>query len=209
MKVAVIGTGNIGSGLGELWARKGNSVMFGSRNPEKGKEVAEKIGRNATAGSVAEAARFGEVILLAVPYTAARDSLRECGNIDGKVVLDCTNPLTPDMKLAIGFNTSGAEEIAKAAKGAKVVKGLNTIFAAIHHSGNPEFNGTKPSVLYCGDDPQAKEKVAKLISDAGYEPVDAGPLRNARLIEPFGNLLMQLAFGQGMGANIAPKILRR
>ncbi len=209
MNIAVIGTGNIGSGLGMLWAKKGHKVVFGSRNPAKGKELAQKLGNGCSGAGVAEAAKSAEVILLSVPYSAARDSLKSCGSIEGKVLIDCTNPLSSDMSLALGFTTSGAEEIAKAARGAKVVKALNTIFAQIHHSGNADFNGQRPSVFYCGDDLAAKEKVSALISDAGYEPVDAGPLRNARLIEPFGNLMMQLAFGQGMGANIAPKLLRR
>ncbi len=210
MKIAVIGTGNIGSGLGKLWAKKGHKVMFGSRDPAKARETAAKIGPNASAGSVAEAAKFGEVVLLSVPYHAAMDSLKACGKLDGKVLLDCTNPLNSDMSgLVVGHTSSAAEEIAKAAKGAKVVKGLNTIFAQINQSENPDFKGQVPSVFYCGDDKAAKEKVAQLIKDAGYEPVDSGPLKSARYIEPFAMLIITLGYGMGLGPNVAPKLLRR
>jgi NADPH-dependent F420 reductase len=210
MKVAVIGTGNIGSGLGKLWAKRGHHVMFGSRTPEKAKSLASEIGGNASGGSVAEAARFGEVILLSVPYHAAAEAVQACGDLAGKVVLDCTNPLNRDMSgLVIGFDSSAAEEIAKVAKGAKVVKGLNTIFAQINQSGNPDFNGQVPSVFYCGDDSEAKGKVAQLIRDAGYEPVDSGPLRNARYIEPLAMLMIQLGYSMGLGPTVAPKLLRR
>ncbi|MEW6721708.1 MAG: NADPH-dependent F420 reductase [Candidatus Micrarchaeota archaeon] len=207
MKIAVIGTGNIGGGLGRLWAKK-HQVMFGSRDPEKAKELAGKTGPKASGGSIAEAAGFGEIIVLAVPYTAAAETLKACGNLDGKILLDCTNPLNSDMSgLLVGHTSSAGEEIAKMAKGAKVVKGLNTIFANVHRSGNPDFRGQVPSVFYCGDDKGAKEKVAKLIGDAGYEPIDAGPLKNARYVEPYAMLLIQV--GSGIGWDIAPKLLRR
>ncbi len=210
MKIAVIGTGNIGSGLGKLWAKKGHNVMFGSRDPAKAKDAAAKAGANASGGTVADAAKFGEVVVIAVPYHAAMDSLKACGKLEGKVLLDCTNPLNSDMSgLVVGHTTSAAEEIAKAAKGAKVVKGFNTIFAQINQSENPDFKGQVPSVFYCGDDKAAKEKVAQLIKDAGYEPVDSGPLKSARYIEPFAMLIITLGYGMGLGPNVAPKLLRR
>ncbi len=209
MKIGIIGTGNVGSGLGKLWAKRGHEVMFGSREPEKAKELAAGIGHGAQGGSIADAAAFGEVILLSVPFEAAKACIDACGStINGKVVLDCSNPMGKDRELSIGFTTSAAEEIAKYAANARVVKGLNTVSARTHESGDPLFNGQTPSVFFCGDDTGAKAKVSRLIQDAGYEPVDAGPLRSARLIEPFGNLLIRLAEG-GMGSFIAPKLLRR
>ena len=208
MNIAIIGAGNIGSGLGKLWAKKGHKIMFGSRDPAKLKDMADAMG--AKAGTIADAAKFGEVILLSVPYTGAADAVKACGNLDGKVLIDCTNPLNADYSgLVVGYTSSAAEEIAKIAKGAKVVKGLNTVFAQIHQSGNPSFNGTVPSVFYSGDDKAAKEKVAKLIGDAGYDPVDCGPLKNARFIEPMAMLMIQLGYGLGMGPNIAFKLLKR
>ncbi len=208
MKIGIVGTGNIGSSVGRLWAKNGHSVMFGSRDPEKGKELAEAIGYDTDGGSVADAAEFGDVVLLAVPYDAAKASIAACGSLAGKIVIDCSNPMDKNMDLALGFSTSAAEEISKLAAGSKVVKGMNTVSAKVHESQDPYFQGVAPSVYFAGDDAEAKEIVAQLIADAGYEAVDAGPLRNARLIEPFGNLLLKMAAG-GMGAFIASKLLVR
>ena len=158
---------------------------------------------------MAEAAKFGDAVLLAVPWSGVPDTVAAAESLKGKLLIDCTNPLTPDfMDLVVGHTTSGAEEVAKLAPGAKVVKAFNTIFAQIVHS-TPPFGAEKPSVFYCGDDEEAKNTVANLIDDIGFEPVDAGPLKNARYVEPLAELMIQMAYALGAGPMQAVKLMRR
>ncbi len=209
MNVGIIGTGNMGSGLGKWWANAGHKILFGSRDPQKAKALAQSIGPNAEGGAIPEAAGFGEAVLLAVNWANVPEAIEAAGSLEGKILIDCTNPLTPDyMTCLVGFTTSGAEEIAKWAKGAKVVKAFNHIHARVMHTG-AEFGAERADVFFCGDDPPAKAAVADLIRDAGFNPVDSGPLQNARYIEPMTELLVQLAYAQGMGDNQALKIMRR
>ncbi len=209
MKIAVLGTGNMGSGLGKRWAEKGHSVRFGSRDPAKAKELASSVGHNASAASVAEAAKFGDAVLLAVPWSGVADTLAAAGSLKGKLLIDCTNPLTPDfMDLVVGHTTSGAEEVAKLTPSAKVVKAFNTIFAQIVHS-SAAFGPERATVFYCGDDAAAKSTVARLIDEIGFEPVDAGPLKNARYVEPLAELMIQMAYALGTGPMQAVKLMRR
>jgi hypothetical protein len=127
--------------------------MFSSRHPENLKGLAQSIGKNACYGLPAEAAKYSEVIVLSVPWTQAIDALKSAGSINGKVLIDCTNPLKPDMSgLAVGHTTSAAEEVAKAAPGAKVVKAFNTTFAALMRSPSRTFGSQKATGFYCGDD---------------------------------------------------------
>jgi NADPH-dependent F420 reductase len=207
MKIGVIGTGNMGDGLGRLWASRGHKVMFGSRNPDTVRTMAG-INPNISSGSIPSAAGFGEVILLAVPWNAVDQALSKAGPISGKIVIDCTNPLTDNfMELVIGFNTSAAEEIAKKLPDARVVKAFNAVSSAI--LSKPSFNSIPGTIFYCGDDPEAKKVVAKLISDLGFEPIDAGPLKISRYLEPMAELFIHLAYTQGMGPDMAFKLLKR
>jgi NADPH-dependent F420 reductase len=207
MKIGVIGTGNMGDGLGRLWASRGHKVTFGSRNPENVRTMAG-FTSNINSSSIREAASFGEVILLAVPWSGVENALKLAGPLSGKILVDCTNPLTENfMDLVVGFNTSAAEEIAKMAPDARVVKAFNAVSSAT--LSKPVFNSIPSTVFYCGDDPEAKRVVAKLITDLAFEPVDAGPLRNARYLEPLAELFIQLAYTQGMGPEMAFKLLRK
>jgi len=209
MKIGILGTGNMGSGLGKRWAQKGHAVRFGSRDPAKARQVAGSVGAQASGGSVGEAAQFGEVVLLAVPWRGVAGTLEAAGSLAGKVVIDCTNPMTPDfMALVVGHDTSGGEEVAKLAPGAKVVKAFNHVYAQIVHS-SPQFGPQNASVFYCGDDAAAKQTVSGLITEIGFEPVDAGPLRNARYVEPLAELCVQMAYALGMGTDQAMKLIRR
>jgi len=209
MKVGIIGTGNMGSGLGKLWAAQGHEVMFGSREPDRAKALARSTAGNVQGGSYAEAAAFGDSVLLAVPWQGVEESVAACGSLSGKILIDCTNPMTPDyMQLVVGHGTSGAEEIAKMASGARVVKAFNHIYAQIIHSG-PQFGNRKANVFIAGDDAEAKQTVANLIRDIGFEPVDSGPLQNARYIEPLAELCVQLAYAQGMGTDQAICLIQR
>ena len=207
MKIGIFGTGNMGSGLARLWAKRGHEVMLGSREPRRAHELAASLG--GTSGSVEAAARFGDVLLLAVPWRGVRETLATAGALEGKVLLDCTNPLSPDyMELLIGHQDSGAEMIARWAPGARVVKAFNHIYAQIIHT-SPRLGEHDASVFYCGDDASAKKAAAELISGIGFDPVDAGPLKNARFLEPMAELCVQLAYGLGQGTDQAFKLVHR
>src|SRR5689334_17609502 len=125
MRIAVLGMGNVGSTLGRRWREAGHQVTFGVRDPAEKKAEAEKV--NAAVASVPEAAAGAEAVLLAVPWAAAPAVLKAAGDLSGKVLLDCTNPVTPELDhLTVGFATSSGEEVARLAPGAKVVKVFNT-----------------------------------------------------------------------------------
>lgn len=210
MNIGIIGSGNVGSGLGKIWAQKGHKVIFSfSRNQEKLKALA-LTDQNSSAGSPAEAVQHGELLLLSVRWETVREALNAAGPMQEKILIDCTNPLTPDFsELALGHTTSAAEEIAKIAPGAKVVKAFNSVFADIYHSESRLFGSRMPTMFYCGDDTGAKTAVARLIRETGFEPIDAGPLKSARYLEPLAMLMIQLGYGQGMGTSIALNLIRR
>ncbi len=210
MKIGIIGSGNVGGALGTRWAKLGHDVVFGTRDPH-GKEIqqlsAKASGKTRTA-TFADAAQDAEVLLLAVPWPAAQQVVTGLGDLNGKILIDATNPALPDLSgLAVGTTTSAGEQVAGWARGAKVVKSFNTVGANIME--DPAFEGHRPVMFYCGDDLPAKQVVSTLIQDLVFEPVDAGPLRQARLIEPFGMLWMSMALGQGMGREFAFELLRR
>jgi 8-hydroxy-5-deazaflavin:NADPH oxidoreductase len=176
MNIGIIGSGNVGGALGKGWAKKGHSVVFGVRDTADGKvnSLLKDAGPNARAASVQEAAAFGDVVAFATPWPASQDAIRSAGDLKGKIVFDCTNPLKPDLSgLEIGQTTSAAE------------------------------------MFYCGDDASAKKAAAQLASDLGFEPIDAGGLTSARLLEPICMLWIRLAYGQGMGRDFAFRIMRR
>jgi predicted dinucleotide-binding enzyme len=210
MKISILGAGNVGGTLGRAWASKGHEVFFGVPNPRDAKmqELLRTIGSKARAGTVAEAAKATDVIVLATPWPAARDAIQATGNLAGKVVVDCTNPLTPDFTgLALGYTTSGAEQVAEWAKGAKVFKAFNQ--TGFNIMGNPAFDGQRAVIFVCGDDDAQKPTVLKLAADIGFEAIDAGNLAIARLLEPYGMLWIHLAYAQGMGRDFAFVLHRR
>jgi hypothetical protein len=210
MNIGIIGSGNVGSGLGKIWVQKGHKVIFSfSRNKEKLKTLAA-FDQNSSEGSPSKAVQYSEVLLLSVRWETVTEALQASGPLQEKILIDCTNPLKPDFsELALGHATSAAEEIARMAPGAKVVKAFNSVFAEIYHSESRLFGSRMPTMFYCGDDDGAKKTVAQLIRETGFEPVDAGPLKSARCLEPLAMLMIQLGYGQGMGTNIALNLIRR
>jgi NADPH-dependent F420 reductase len=210
VKIAVIGAGNVGAALGKLWAHKGHDIVFGVRNAQDAKvqNVLQSAGNSARAATVKDAASFGDVTVLATPWTATRDAIESAGSLAGKILVDCTNPLAPDLSgLTIGTNNSAAEEIARWARGAKVVKAFNTIGAASF--ANPRFGSESASMFICGDDAAAKSVVAKLAAELDFDVVDVGPLIAARWLEPLAMLWIHLAIKEGLGSSHAFKLLRR
>jgi 8-hydroxy-5-deazaflavin:NADPH oxidoreductase len=209
MKIGIIGAGNMGSGLGKIWAKNGHELMFSfSHNEQKLKELAASVSATAQVGTSAAAVQFADVVLLAVPWGAVPEALQAAGSLEDKILFSCVNALKPDMSgMAVGTTTSAAEEIAKLAPGARVVEGL-PLFAEVLQSGDTSFNGEKATVFYCGDDPEAKTIVAGLLEETAVEAIDIGGLSTARYLEPAMMLLIQLAYMKQMG-QVAFKLLRR
>ena len=192
MRIGVIGTGNIGGTLGTRWAAR-HDVVFGSRDPQ-GPDVRALLaqaGGRARAESVQEAAAFGEVVLLAVPFAAVAKAVEAAGPLDGKVLIDATNPVGPGLLPALPATTSGAEELAVLAPGARVVKAFNT--AGFNVYAQPGVAGGPATLYLCGDDLAAKQTVVALAAELGLEPLDCGPLAKARLLEPLALLWITLA----------------
>jgi len=210
MKIGIIGSGHVGGTVGLRWARNGHTVLFSSRNPESAamKAVVAGASGSAKAVTVQEAARTSDVLLLATPWPTTRQAIESTGNLKGKIIIDTTNPLLPDLSgLEYGTTTSAGEQVAAWARGAKVVKALNTVGYNIMEQ--PAFGADRPVLFYCGDDPEAKGTVKSLLEELGFEALDAGPLSQARLLEPFALLWISLAYAQGYGREIAFKLLRR
>ncbi len=209
MKIGIIGSGNVGKTLGEAWAKKGHQVLFSfSRDLHTLRAYAAGLGENASAGTPAEAVTYGEVVLFAPPWPAVEDALQAAGSLKGKILIDCTNPLKPDLSgLALGHTTSAGEEIARRVTGARVVKAFNTTGA--ENMKSPQFGSQRAAMLICGDDAGAKAVVSDLVRDVGFELVDAGALHIARLLEPLAMLWIHLAYGQQMGTGFAFGLLRR
>ena len=160
------------------------------------------------AASPAEAAASGEVVVLAVPYGVIDRVLPALGDLAGKVVIDCTNPLSRDLgSLVTEPGTSGAEVVAGMLPGAKVVKALNT--TGVANMRDASYPDGPPTMLLAGESSMAKAVVSELVSDLGFEPVDAGPLKSARWLEPLAMLWIELAYRQGLGDDIAFKLIRR
>jgi predicted dinucleotide-binding enzyme len=210
MKVGIIGAGSVGGTLGKALARKGHQIFYGVKNPqdEKTRELLRDTGTNAQAGPPSRAAAFAEAVLFATPWPATEAAIRSAGDLTGKIVIDCTNPLKPDLSgLEIGHTTSAAEKVAGWAKGAKVFKAFNT--TGFNIMADPVINGTRTVMFVCGDDESAKQAVLQLATDVGFDAVDAGKLIQARLLEPWAMLWISLAFGGKTGRDFGFALLRR
>ncbi|HWF11522.1 MAG TPA: NADPH-dependent F420 reductase [Bryobacteraceae bacterium] len=195
MKISILGAGNVGNALAGGWKKAGHQVLLGARNPEKN-EV-----------SVREAAQSANVLVLAVPATAVADAIRAAGDLTGKIILDATNPLLPDLSgLDMPGGISGGERTAALAK-VPVVKIFNN--TGYPNMIDADYHGERVTMFYCGDDENAKKIAAELAKDLGFDPVDAGPLTQARLLEPLALLWISLALKQGLGKGIAFKLMRR
>jgi len=211
VKIGILGAGNMGATLGRLWLELGHEVFFGLRDAEsaKAQRAFSVVGSEARWGTAAEAATFAEVILIAVPWEATREVIEPiAAQLAGKVLIDCTNPIKPDLSgLAIGHTTSAAEEIARWAQAARVVKAFNTVGASTLH--DAKFGDHSASVFICGDDEPAKLIARQLAEGIGFEVIDAGQLTMARYLEPLAMLWIHLAIRGKFGSKIAVKLLRR
>jgi predicted dinucleotide-binding enzyme len=209
MKIAVIGTGQVAAALGKGWAARGHMVTFASREPgaERVQQLLAEAGPNASAARVADAVRRSSIIVLAVPFTAVRERLEMAGDVGGKVVVDCTNPIAPGLRPMFDAGTSGVEQIAAWAPRARLVKAFNTTGA--ENMAAPQYNGQPSTMFICGDDELAKGATAQLAEELGFEVVDAGGLSAARHLENLALLWIHLARVAGLGRDIAFRLLRR
>jgi len=206
MKIGILGAGRVGGTLGRLWTSQDHQVMFGVRDPHgpKVRALLAETGPAARAASLAEAVAFGDIVLLAVSWAAVRDVIEQAGPWTGKILIDATNRLAPPSP---DDAPSAAEDVARWAKQARVVKAFNAT-GSVNMTAAP-YGAQKVDIFLCGDDAQAKAVVADLIASSGFDPVDCGPLANASLVESLAKLWMQLAFAMGNGPNIAFKLLHR
>ena len=191
-KIAIIGKGHVGSALQEGLKRAGYETRSTGKGP-----------------AVRETAAWGDILILAVPFSAVDAAIAEMGGaVDGKPVVDVTNALGPGGELALGFTTSGAEQLQKKAPSAKVVKAFNTVFAQNMSSG--KVKGKSISCFTAGNDQSARAQVMDLARDIGFDPVDAGPLPNARWLEAMGYLQIQLGYviNKGLGPAIGLALLK-
>lgn len=178
MHIAILGAGKVGQTLGARFREVGHDVRYAVRNPADPKYAV----LGAAARPVAEAVRDAEIVLLATPWSAAEAAILGAGSLAGKILVDATNPIGAGGVLTHGRDDSGAEEVARWAPGARVVKAFNTIGREV--MANATFQG-RPAVLWlCGDDAAATRVVADLAAAIGFEPLVLGPLARARVLEP-------------------------
>jgi predicted dinucleotide-binding enzyme len=205
VKIGIIGAGRLGGTLAERLAAAGHAPMFGGG--ASAEEAGYRLGF--PAASPADAAEFGEVVVLAVPYGAIDDALAAARPPAGRVIWSCVNALRPDYSgLEVGFDTSAAEEVAKRAPGARVVAAIPPFAEALANGDLAYDCGLSPTVFLCGDDPPAKELIEPLVADLGAHPADAGPLAAARLVEPAMMLLVSIAYA-GVPRDVGLRLLER
>jgi predicted dinucleotide-binding enzyme len=205
MNIGIIGAGSLGAALGARLGECGHVIMFGGG--ASAKDAAER--QRARVGSNAETAAFGDLVILAVPFPAIDAALADAGPLPGRVLWSCVNALKPDYSgLAVGFDNSAAEEVARRAPRARVVAALPPFAHAIASQQLSYDGGLSPSVFVCGDDTAAKTIVERLVCDLGAHPVDAGPLTAARLVEPAMMLAVSIAYA-GVPRDVGLRLLER
>lgn len=211
MRVGILGSGLMGAKLGTIFARAGHEVVFSyARSKDKLKKLALDAGEHARAGTPSEAAKDADALLLAVHWSRTDDVLNQAGDLKGKVIVTCSLPMDAEnTRLIIGNTTSGAEELAKKNPAARVVSAFNTVPSEVLF-GVYEARRKKPwpNLVYCGDDASGKVVAAELILGAGFDPIDAGPLRMARYTEPLALLVAQLAYEGDGGPELAYRFER-
>jgi 8-hydroxy-5-deazaflavin:NADPH oxidoreductase len=206
MRVGILGSGLMGGKLGTIFARAGHYVVFSySHSDKKLERLARDAGANARAGTPAEAARDADALLLAVHWSRVNDVLKKAGDLSGKVIVTCSLPMNAaDTGLAVAHTSSGAEQLAKKVRKARVVQAFNTVPSEVLFSVfEKRRRKQRPSLIYCGDHAKAKKVAAELIRDVGFEPIDIGALRMARYSEPFTMIIAQQAYETDRGPALA------
>ena len=207
MNIAVIGTGKVGSTLGKQWADIGHRVVFGSRRAETSTWDHLLVNDNLSVALPDNAAQQAEVVVLATPWSATESAIKTLGDLRGKILIDCTNPLGPGLSFQGKPGASGGEQVAGWAKGAKVVKAFNTTGAK--NMAMPEIGGQPLAMFICGDDAQAKKIAARLAVEIGFAVIDNGPLSHAHYLEAMAMVWITQAFSQGWGPDFGIAVLHR
>lgn len=208
MSISIIGAGNVGMALGHAFTKRGETVVLGVPEPEKYQTAVAALGSLAKVMPTARAIAASDVVILAVPHAALAGIAQSVPDWQGKILVDATNPLAPGLAgLTVGTTTSGAEELAKLARGARVVKAFNTTGA--ENMADTRYPGGYPMMPLCGDDADARQRVMALATLIGFDAVDLGPLMAARYLEPFAMTWIHLALKQGYGRKFAFGMLRR
>lgn len=208
MQITLLGAGNVGMSLATAFINKGKTITFGVPNPDKYRPVVELLGNAASITTTADAIHSGELIILATPYSAADAIARSMPDWENRILVDATNPIAPGLSgLLLGTTTSGAEAIANAAKGARVIKAFNTTGA--ENMANSHFDKGIPFMPVCGDDIDARERVQALATLIGFDAVDCGELTAARYLEPFAMMWIHMAFKRGQGRQFAFSRIQR
>lgn len=211
MRIGILGSGLMGGKLGTLFARAGHDVVFSyARSKEKLNKLAQDAHGNARAGTPKQAVQDADAVLLAVHWSRIDDVLQQAGNLSGKIIVTCSLPMNDDdTGLVIAHTLSGAEALAEKLPESEIVAAFNTIPSEVLFDVfEARGKATRPSLVYCGDKETGKRVAAQLIRDAGFDPVDAGPLRIARYAEPFGLLIAQLAYEGDAGPELAYRFER-
>jgi 8-hydroxy-5-deazaflavin:NADPH oxidoreductase len=209
MRIAIIGAGRVGGALATGLKGKGHLVTFGVRDAGKAEAQALAVASGASLATPSAAARASELIILALPWRVAEAAVKGLGDLSGKIVIDCMNPLgmvDGALGLMVGHTSSGGEIVAGWLPGARVVKTLNQVGAEI--MADTAAVGRPPVMFMAGDDAEAKAATAGLLGDLGFEPLDAGDITKARLLEPFGMVWINQAIMRGKGRDWAFSITR-
>ncbi len=208
MSISIIGAGNVGMALASALTQRGETVVLGVPDPEKYRLAISSLGPKAGITTTDQAIAASDLVILAVPYAALPSIAQSLPDWQGKILVDATNPLAPGLNgLLLGTTTSGAEELAKLAKGARVVKAFNTTGA--ENMADTRYPGGVPMMPVCGDDADARQRVMALATLIGFDAIDMGPLMAARYLEPFAMTWIHLALKQGYGRKFAFGMLRR
>jgi predicted dinucleotide-binding enzyme len=203
MRIGILGTGRMATTLARLWAGAGHDVVLGSRDAERGRSVAAGLGMGIGGGSAEDAILHGDVMLVTLPGKEVVRGVSALSFRDGQVLVDLSNRVGIDMPAG----DSLALRVQAAAPNTRVVKAFNVIhFRSLSDPVHPAVRAVGP---YCGDDAEARDIVGGLVADAGLDPVDAGPLSQAYLLEHLALLWIDLAFNRGVGADTAFALLRR
>ncbi|NED12180.1 NAD(P)-binding domain-containing protein [Streptomyces sp. SID9124] len=208
MRIGVLGAGNMAEALATHWVRAGHDVVVGGRDTDRAQRLAARLGGGAKAGGLREAAAFGDVVLAALPFGAGAEVVGELRTaLEGKALIDCSNPVGPGFRLLTRDGRSAAERLACAAPGVHVVKAFNLCHEDVWRMAPPVFDGRPLAVPVCGDDEPSLAHVRRLVRDTGCEPVPGGGLERAGLLEATAALFIGLWVGEGADAQaIAPPL---
>jgi predicted dinucleotide-binding enzyme len=205
MNITIVGSGSVGRALGGGWRKAGHNVTYAARDPAGAK--AAELTREGFGVVPRAGAGKADVIVLAVPWSGIEATMKALGDLSGRIVIDCTDPLGATRELALGFNDSGGETVARLSPGARVVKAFSTTGA--DNMADSRYPGGKLMMAIAGDDAAAKTTVMALAAELGFAPVDTGPLAMSRYLEPLAMLWINLAYARGMGREFGFAILKR